>query len=64
MTDIEKRAHDIAVSILPSVIEVDKIQFFVPTETHSEKFNSYDITELYCTVYEALLQDLQEYGEF
>ena len=61
MTDLEKRAHDIAVSILPSVIEADKIAYFISTGPRSKSFNSGDITELYCTVYEDILRDLQEW---
>lgn len=61
MTDIEKRAHDIAISILPSVIKADKIEYFISTGPQSEEFNSDGITELYCTVYEDILKDLQEW---
>ena len=61
MTDLEKCAHDIAISILPSVIQADEIEYFVSSGPNSEEFNSEDITELYCTVYEALLKDLQEW---
>lgn len=61
MTDIEKRAHDIAVSVLPHIIAEEETSYFEPTGPRSKKFNSYDITELYCTVYEDILKDLQEW---
>ena len=64
MTDLEKRAHDIAVSILPRMMEEDKMPCFVPTGPKSETFNATEIADLYEALYEALLKELQEYGEF
>lgn len=61
MTEIEKRAHDIAVSILPHIIAEEEIPYFEATGPHSKKLNSFDITDLYCTVYEDILKDLQEW---
>ncbi len=63
MTDIEKRAHDITVSILPKMMEEDGMPCFVPSKNRNdETFNTAEISDLYCSVYEALLKDLEEYG--
>ena len=64
MIDLEKRAHDIVVSILPELLRADKIQYFIADGANGEKFNSDDITETYCTAYEGVLKALREYGEF
>lgn len=55
MTDIEKRAHDITVSILPKMMEEDGMPCFVPSKNRNdETFNTAEISDLYCSVYEAL----------
>lgn len=64
MIDLEKRAHDIVVSILPELLLADGVQYFISDGKNGEKFNSADVTETYCTAYEAVLKELQEYGEF
>ena len=64
MTDIEKRAHDIAVAILPRMIEEDKLPYIVPSGKSGNKFNAYDVADLYEELYEALLKELEEYGGF
>lgn len=64
MTELEKRAHDIAVSILPRVMEEDRMPCFVPSGPRGETFNTPEIIDLYEDLYEALLKGLREYDEF
>lgn len=61
MTDIEKRAHDIAVRILPYTLKEHNPNF---TYLVGDRGCSSDIVEEYALLYEALLADLGEYGDF
>lgn len=61
MTDIEKRAHDIAVRILPYTLKEHDPNF---TYLEGNRACSSDIVEEYTLLYEALLKDLEEYGGF
>lgn len=64
MTDIEKRAHDITVALLPKLMEIDEMKFYGKHNQTDELFNSFDIIDLYDTVYEALLKDLRDRGGY
>lgn len=64
MTDLEKRAHDIAVSILPKMMEVDGLPYIAPDRTGRDRFNSFDVADLYEELYSTLLKELEEYGGF
>lgn len=62
MTDFEKRAHDIAVAILPDMIKEDRrFQKWNYFEDNGDKFNCPNVMGLYYSAYEALVNDLQEY---
>ncbi len=58
MNDIEKRAHDIAVRILPYTLKEHDPNF---TYLEGNQSCSSDIVEEYFLLYEALLKDLEEY---
>lgn len=67
MNDTEKRAHDIAVRILPYTLkEFDPDFTYLVSDAHRQNytFRSSDVVEEYVLLYEALLRDLEEYGEF
>lgn len=67
MTDIEKRAHDIAVWILPYTLKEFDPEFTFLTLNEdgvSHDFNPYDVVDEYASLYEALLKDLRECGKF
>lgn len=59
MTDLEKRAHDIAVRILHQMIEENQISYYVSNDGRHEFFNAADIVDEYQMVYEDILNELQ-----
>ena len=61
MNDMERRAHDIAIRILPYTLKEHNPQF---TYLEENRACSRDIVEEYALLYEALLKDLEEYGDF
>lgn len=66
MTDVEQRAHDIAVRILPYTLKEFDPGFSYLTCDGEQKeyhFRSSDVVEEYRLLYEALLKDLREYDE-
>ena len=66
MTDNEKRAHDIAVRILPYTLKEFEPDFTFLTFDEARKahnLRSSEIVEEYILLYEALLKDLEEYGD-
>lgn len=66
MTDIEKRAHDIAMRILPYTLKEYEPDFAFLTFDERQrdyKLRSFEIVEEYTLLYEALLKDLEECGE-
>ena len=66
MIDIEKRAHDIAVRILPYTLKEYEPDFTFLTFDERQrdyKLRSFEIVEEYTLLYEALLKDLEECGE-
>jgi len=64
MTDLEKCAHDITVRILPQMMEEEKLSYLASYDGINPFFNSEDIIDLYCNVYEALLKGLEESDRF
>lgn len=60
MKDIEKRAHDIAIRILPYTLMEHNPYF---TFLEGERACSSEIVEEYVLLYEGLLKDLEEYGD-
>lgn len=65
MNDLEKRAHDITVSILPHVIaEGEFFRYYERQENGRWSFNHFDVVEEYVHIYEGLLKELQDYGIF
>lgn len=64
MTDLEKRAHDIAVRILPRMMKEEKLSYLASYDGINPYFNAEDIIDLYCSVYEDLLRGLQDAGKF
>lgn len=65
MDDLEKRAHDITVSILPHVIaEGEYFRYYECQKNGNLSFNHFDVAEEYVHIYEGLLKELQEYGIF
>lgn len=66
MNDTERRAHDIAVRILPYTLKEYDPDFSYLTSDGKQPgyyLRSSDIVEEYTLLYEALLKDLEEYGE-
>lgn len=63
MTDREKRAHDLAVSLLPHIIKENNWSYYSFDENENGTFNAPEITEEYWSVYEALLKQLPDQGE-
>ena len=63
MTDIEKRAHDIAIAILPKMLEEEKLPFYASLDGVHPYFNAGDIIDVYCKIYEDLLTELRGQGE-
>jgi len=61
MIDIRQRAHDIAVRILPYTLKEHDPDF---TYLEGNQACSPDIVEEYVLLYESLLKDLEEYGNF
>ena len=59
MTDLEKRAHDIAVAILPRMIEEDRLDYYALIDGRNLGFNAGDIIDEYRTIYEELLTELR-----
>lgn len=55
MNDLEKRAHDIAVRILPKMIEEEKLTYYASLDGKTPFFNAMDIIDLYQMIYEDLL---------
>ena len=45
MTDLEKRAHDIAVAILPRMIEEDRLDYYALIDGRNLGFNAGDIID-------------------
>lgn len=64
MIDLEKRAHDIAVRILPRMIEEEKLDYIASDMYGGISFNSEDIIDLYCKIYEDLLAELRDQDRF
>ena len=67
MNDLEKRAHDIAVRLLPYTLkEFDpNFTYLIHDEIRKvQDFRSRDVVEEYILLYEELLRDLEEYGNF
>ncbi len=63
MTDMEKRAHDIAVRILPYTLkEFDPEFFYLDRKDHGSL--SSDVLEEYVLLYEELLKGLEEHNGF
>ena len=64
MNDLEKRAHDIAVRILPRMIEEERLDY-IASDMHGDiSFNSADIIDLYRRIYEDLLAELRDQDMF
>ncbi|GEM_PF-5306782 len=59
MTDLEKRAHDIAVRILPQMIEENQISYYTSNNDRHEVFNAADIVDEYQMIYEDILNELE-----
>lgn len=57
---LEQRAHDIAIAVLPQMIEAEKLDYIVTDTTGEEVFNRFDITDLYQMIYEDLLRELSQ----
>ena len=55
MNDLEKRAHDIAVQILPKIIEDAEPAYYSTLDGELPFFNAIDVVNLYKTIYEDLL---------
>lgn len=64
MTDLEKRAHDIAVAILPRMIEEDRLDYYALIDGRNLGFNAGDIIDEYRTIYEELLTELRGQERF
>lgn len=68
MTDLEQRAHDIAVRLLPELMKEENVTCYVRDyrngELMGEKINDYEILHLYSKAYEALLKGLQKFAGF
>ena len=62
MTDLEKRAHDIAVRILPRMIEEYEVPYMDFSRDGKRRFNGFDIADIYQELYESLLTELEEDG--
>ena len=66
MSDLEKRAHDIAVRILPYTLKEFTPDFtYLSSDEVSQglALRSGEIVEEYVLLYEALLKDLEEYSD-
>lgn len=63
MNDIEKRAHDIAVRILPYTLKEFDSDFAYLTfdEKQQDRILRSDVLEEYILLYEELLKGLEEY---
>ena len=64
MTDLEKRAHDISVAILPRMIEEDRLDYYALIDGRNLGFNAGDIIDEYRTIYEELLTELRGQERF
>lgn len=60
MLTIEQRAHDMTIAILAKVMTDENLSCFSPD---GKKIETFEVTDLYCTLYESFLRDLQECGE-
>lgn len=60
MTDKEKRAHDITVSLLPHIIKEHNWSYYSFDENECGTFNALEIIEEYLATYEALLEQLPD----
>lgn len=65
MKELQQRAHDIAVSILPHVLREDKdFKYYLRTNNGNNRaFNSFDVVSEYEDLYYAILERLQEFGD-
>ncbi len=64
MNDLEKRAHDIAVSILPHILnEEQEFIYYTYHRSGSYTFYSSDVFEEYITIYDEILKYLQKHYE-
>lgn len=57
--ELERRAHDIAVSLLPQVLQEDNISSLRYNDAGGNTFND-EVMEDYFMVYEAALKSLEE----
>lgn len=64
MNDIEQRAHDITISILPKMMEQEKLSYIAGDKYGNSFFNSGDIIDLYRKIYRVLLTELQDQEVF
>lgn len=62
MKELKDRAHEIALAVLPKVIEENKVQCIGESMNHTTVYNTAEITNLYLDLYEGILQDLQHYN--
>lgn len=56
----EKRAHDIAIALLPDMLKEDGISLFVSNFPGTKEVNSGKIMEYYNYVYEGVLPHLRD----
>lgn len=64
MTDIEKRAHDIACALLSKTMEDDEATIFIPDGPRSKKYDFYSIVEIYSELYEGVLAELHDTRDY
>lgn len=58
MTDNEKRAHDIATTLLPKSLKATSSNLFVFDEFDVASINSEEIVDAYLELYDAILAEL------
>ncbi len=63
MTDLEKRAHDIAVSILPYALGKDFEYYTLSESQRGKTFDSFAVVDEYEELYFKILERLQEFRD-
>ena len=60
MDNAEKRAHDIAIRILPQMLEKRLIDYEAYDQHDNKIFNAGDIADVYKEIYEDLLTEIEK----